>query len=80
MDKPPIKYTLQIPEGYEMFLNEVNNGKKVIGMYFNIFFYIQKNEDGNFVVEKNIYPYGNVTEISSDVFDAIKKIVNKYNL
>ena len=78
MIKPPIKYNLDLKEGYEMFLEAVNSENGIIGVSSNNFFYIKRNNDLNFIVEKNIPPYGNITETSKDVFNAIEKIKNNY--
>lgn len=73
--KPPIKYNLDIKEGYDMFIEAVNSENAIIGVSKNNFFYIKRDKDFNFIVEKNILNIGLVIESSKDVFEAIDKIL-----
>lgn len=73
-------YNLNEVEGYNMLQEQLSSTNYAVGWMFNNFFHIKKDEQQNFVVEKDIVNIGMVSEASDDLFDAMIKIVNKYNL
>ncbi len=65
-------------EGYNLLVEAANPNESVIGIYDNHFFFIKKDENLNFIVEKNTKNFGIVTITSSNLFDAMTKIINDY--
>jgi predicted amino acid racemase len=78
--KKETKYNINVTEGYDLFLNNINTEKYTTIIYGNHFFLVKKTEDGSFHIKKKIKNKGTAEIIGSDLFNALNKLIEHYQL